>query len=117
MFRADWNWWSNSRSAPVRDAPPQELVTPDGSCAPVETAPRGIGLGMTECDLVRLAGPFDQIDLGANERGERTAVLTYARGERAGVYRFTSGLLTVIEAPPEPVRPQRPQRRQSPRRN
>lgn len=111
MFRRDWNWWSNSRPAPVRTAVPEDLVTSDGACPADESTARAPALGMTECDLVRLAGPVDQVAIGANERGERTAVITYAKGDRAGIYRFTSGLLTVIEAPPEPERPRRPQRR------
>jgi hypothetical protein len=65
---------------------------------------------MTECDLVRLAGPADRIEIGANERGQRTAVMTYPQGERAGIYRFTSGVLVSVERPPEPPKPQRPQR-------
>jgi hypothetical protein len=65
---------------------------------------------MTECDLVRLAGPAERVEIGANERGQRTAVITYPQGERAGVYRFLSGVLVSVERPPEPAKPQRPQR-------
>jgi hypothetical protein len=60
---------------------------------------------MTECDLVRIAGPTNQIDVGTNERGERTAVLTYPQGERAGIYRFASGLLVSIEGLPQAAAP------------
>lgn len=112
MFRADWNWWSNSKPAPapMRTAAPQDLVAPDGSCPP--GAAREPALGMTECELVHIAGPTSQVVIGANERGERTAVITYPQGERAGIYRFTAGLLTAIDRAPEPERPQRrPQRR------
>jgi hypothetical protein len=113
MFRADWNWWSNSRPPPVRAAAPEDLVGSNGGCSPGGTGPVGITLGITECDLVRTAGPTDQIVIGANDRGERTAVITYPQGERAGVYRFTAGLLTVIDRVPEPESPQRrPARRQ-----
>ena len=116
LFRADWNWWSNNAPAPgsARTAAPAEgLVGPDGSCPADEGGARGVALGMTECELVRAAGPTDSIEIGANERGERTAVLTYPRGERAGIYRFTSGLLVSIERVAEapPPRPQRPARR------
>ena len=110
MFRADWNWWSNSRPAPVRTAAPDQFVAPDGTCVQVESQPRGIALGMTECDLIRIIGTTDQIVIGQNERGERTAVITVPQGERAGVYRFSAGLLTSIEAPPQPERPSRRRR-------
>ena len=66
----------------------------------------------TECQLVRMAGPTQEVAIGANERGERTAAITYPQGEHAGIYRFTAGLLTTIDRAPEPARPQRrPQRR------
>ena len=113
MFRRDWNWWSNSRPAPVRTATPEDLVNSDSACPTGESSARAPALGMTECDLVRMVGPADQVAIGANERGERTAVFTDTKGDRAGTYRFTSGLLTVIEAPPEPERPQRRQQRRT----
>jgi hypothetical protein len=114
MFRADWAWWSGrgrevgAWSATVAaDA----LVGPDGVCATIsDQTPKGIGLGMTECDLVRLAGPAERVEIGANERGQRTAVITYPQGERAGIYRFLSGVLVSVERAPEPAKPQRPQR-------
>ena len=113
MFRKDWNWWSNSRPAPVRAAAPAALVGPDGACpAAAGETPSGIALGMAECDLVRVAGATDQIAISADAAGDRVAVLTYPAGERAGIYRFTSGLLVSIERVPEPEKPQRPQRRQ-----
>lgn len=108
MFRADWNWWSNNRPAPVQQAPAEALVGADGSC-PSEVAGQlhGVALGMTECELIRIAGPTERIQIGANERGERSTTITYGEGERAGVYRFASGLLVSIEKAPEPERPQR----------
>ena len=113
LNRADWSWWSGGRQAASLSpaGTPEGLVGPDGVCAVVSDQPgRGVGLGMTECDLVRLAGPADRIEIGANERGQRTAVMTYPQGERAGIYRFTSGVLVSVERPPEPPKPQRPQR-------
>jgi len=113
LFRADWNWWRSGAPTPaaMRAAGPEALVASDGTCpAEPERAPRAIALGMTECDLVRLAGPTDKIEIGASAQGERTAVLTYPQGERAGVYRFTSGLLVSIEQIAEPAKPQKPSR-------
>lgn len=121
MFRADWKWWQKS-SAPAapRAASPQHLVGADGSC-PDSIAPRGVALGMSECELIRSAGPTQNIQIGRNERGERTAVIVYASGERAGSYSFTSGLLTSVEAvapPPAPARkPAKKPRKPPPPRN
>ena len=36
--------------------------------------PGGIALEMTECDVVKRAGAPEQVELGTNERGERTVV-------------------------------------------
>ena len=83
----------------------EALVGADGACATPAQTPRGVALGMTECDLVALAGPTDRIEIGADERGQRSAVLTYPNGDRAGIYRFTSGLLTVIDRVPEEPKP------------
>lgn len=108
LVRADWSWWSSgSKAAPpplgLAAAPAEALITSDGACPAESVASpgRGIGLGMTECDLVRLAGRPVGIELGANERGERSAVLTYPQGDRAGIYRFNSGVLVTIERLPE----------------
>ena len=117
MSRADWTWWrgGGSRDVPalsMTTAPPGGLVAPDGRCPEDANQPvRGIGLGMTECDLVRQVGPTGGIEIGTNERGERTAVITYQQGERAGVYRFTSGLLVSIERAPDAPAATKPQRR------
>jgi hypothetical protein len=106
-----------------------DLVGPEGQCSvagseqagaesgaaagQAQTAPMlgGIALQMTECDVVRRAGPVEKIDLGANERGERSLVLTYLRGPWPGVYRFAGGRLVSIErAPGAPVAPEKPQK-------
>jgi hypothetical protein len=57
---------------------------------------------MSECDVVKRAGSPEQVQIGANDRNERTAVLTYIRGPRPGIYHFTSGRLTLMERAPEP---------------
>jgi hypothetical protein len=57
---------------------------------------------MTECAVVLRAGPPERFEVGTNERGERTVVLTYIRGHRPGVYRFAAGRLYSIERPPGP---------------
>ncbi len=69
---------------------------------------RGIALDMTECEVVRIAGVTDRVEISANERGQRTAVLTYVTGSRPGIYRFVSGRLASIERGPEPPAPAKP---------
>jgi hypothetical protein len=100
-----------------------ELVGPDGQCTPeqipatpagaAQAAPPplgGITLQMTECDVVRRAGAVEKFEFGANERGERSLVLTYLRGPWPGVYRFAGGRLVSIERAAEPAveKPQKP---------
>lgn len=65
---------------------------------------------MTECGL---AGPTDRVDVRINELGEREPVITYPSGERAGIYRFQSGVLVSVERVPDAVlaKPARPTRR------
>ena len=69
----------------------------------------GISLQMTECDVVGRIGTPDRVDLGSTERGDRSAVLTYTRGARPGVYRFSGGRLTSIERGAESA-PERPKK-------
>jgi hypothetical protein len=119
-----WGRASFERSVSAAD-----LVGPDGQCSvagpeqaaaesgaaagQAQTAPPalgGISLRMTECDVVRRAGPVEKIDLGANERGERSLVLTYVRGPSPGVYRFAGGRLVSIERAPGPPTAEKPQK-------
>jgi hypothetical protein len=68
----------------------------------------GIGLEMTECDVVRRAGAPENMQLGTNERTERTLTLTYIHGTRPGIYSFVAGRLVTIERAPEPPEPTKP---------
>jgi hypothetical protein len=74
----------------------------------------GIALQMTECDVVRRAGAPERVEFGTGQRGERTVVLTYIRGQRPGIYRFAGGRLYSIERAPEP--PQTKQKKSRPRK-
>jgi hypothetical protein len=79
----------------------------------------GISLQMTECEVVNRAGAPDNIEVGVNDRGERAVALTFVRGPRPGIYRFSAGRLYSIERGPEPpaatpARPQRPPAKKSP---
>lgn len=123
----EWNPYSKASSGTLapslarKTATAADFVSADGSCADTTGAtgddraspsvPDGgpVMLQMTECALVRALGMPERVDLGANERGERSAKLLYRRGERPGLYSFTSGVLTEIERvePPEPPKPQK----------
>ena len=95
-----------------------ELVSAEGACpgmAPVgapadanaSTAPVSgtVALGHTECDVVRGIGAPENVSFSNNARGDRIAVITYSRGQRAGIYTFTGGRLSSIERGPEPEAP------------
>jgi hypothetical protein len=96
---------------PIRPFGAPSLINPDGSCAPVgdpEFASGGIALDMSECDVVQRAGAPDNIEVTPGPRGERAVVLTYARGDRPGIYRFVAGRLVSMERGPEPPAPEKP---------
>jgi hypothetical protein len=133
LFNAgDWAALSKPKEKlSSRPVGPEDLLSADGACAsasppvlaatdpPANAAPPsgvGIALDMTECDVVGRAGPPERFEVASNERGERTVVLTYLRGERPGIYRFVSGRLVSVEragdAPP-PAKPQRPVKRRA----
>ena len=123
---------------PSQFAPKQESATPitpgqlvDGSgyCAdmgaspvpsaenagdPAAAAPavaptgRNVALQMSECEVVRSMGRPGDIQIAANERGDRMVTMTYMTPERP-IYRFIAGRLASIERgaeppPPEPVK-------------
>jgi hypothetical protein len=127
LSRPDWLTYSGGKNEfALRQVTDADLMSADGQCAATaeqaaaaagsedgtpQTAgllPGGIALQMTECDVVRRAGAPEQLQFGTNERGERTAVITYVRGSRPGVYHFVAGRLASIERAPEPAtaRPQ-----------
>jgi hypothetical protein len=100
---------------------PEDYVDASGACAsaPASAAAEpaaagsnpalstgGVGLGMTECQVVQRAGQPNSIDIGA-ENNARKAVLTYAGGTWPGIYTFVDGRLKVVDriAAPEPAKP------------
>jgi hypothetical protein len=91
--------------------PPDQFVNADGSCAAGADNPGGgVGLGMSECQVVGRVGVPENVEITANERGQRAVTLTYIRGARPGIYRFVTGRLKVIEAAPAPPEPPKPVR-------
>jgi hypothetical protein len=105
---------------------PNDLIGANGSCLAAVAAPaqpsnqaaspaaapevpsalgEGVGLGMSECDIVHRAGQPTNIQLGTNPNGDRTAVLTFQSGPRPGIYRFERGRLVEMDEVAEPAPP------------
>jgi hypothetical protein len=57
----------------------------------------GIALGMSECDVVFRAGAPSAVQIGKNPNDDRTAVVTFNSGPRAGIYHFQAGALVEVE--------------------
>ena len=111
------------QTRPVTDS---DLVDTNGSCPAAAVPPaaggqaagpapsgsdasrlgEGVGLGMTECEVVTRAGPPNSVQLGRNPNGDRTAILNYQSGPRPGIYHFERGRLMQMDrvevAPPPP---------------
>jgi hypothetical protein len=92
--------------SPAEEHP--NLLTAEGQCSAAgsdqEPVPLGIALHMTECQVVRLAGPVEKFELGSDSRDQRLLVLTYLQGPHPGIYRFSGGRLVVIQRAPSPGR-------------
>ncbi|MFL6831089.1 MAG: hypothetical protein ACJ8F0_00755 [Xanthobacteraceae bacterium] len=116
LRKPDWATFSGGKhDFTLRPVTAADLVNAAGQCssesAQAGTDPTagaappvagGIALQMTECDVVRRAGPVEKIDFGSDERGERIVTLTYLRGPLPGIYRFEGGRLVSIERAPTP---------------
>jgi len=118
MAAADPNAAPNAAPAPAPQPAPNADATGGDpvTIPPGGTASSGIGLGMTECDVVRRAGAPEKIEFGTNERSERSVTLTYIHGMRPGIYTFASGRLVSIERAPEPPAPVKPVKPVNPKR-
>jgi hypothetical protein len=116
LRKPDWATFSGGKNEfSLRPVTAADLVNAAGQCsAETEQAGTdsttagsapvagGIALQMTECDVVRRAGPVEKIDFGSDDRGERSVTLTFLRGPWPGVYRFAGGRLVSIERAPAP---------------
>jgi hypothetical protein len=124
---------SSLPETPIKPVTNEDLIDTSGHCAGVvvgadpnipgsqqqEFSPMissGVALGMTECDVVKRAGHPERVEFGTSERNDRTVTLTYLRGPRPRIYRFTAGRLTSIERVAEPTPPPRQQKKPPPRR-
>src|SRR4029079_184688 len=99
-------------SVPLKNDP--DLLTPEGQCSAAGSdqgaVPLGIALHMTECEVVRLAGPVEKFEFGSDSRDQRLLVLTYLQGPHPGIYRFSGGRLVVIERAPSRAEASPPKR-------
>jgi hypothetical protein len=105
---------TEGRCAGAFAAQPSSEGGPPPEPGNIPVIPSGIALDMTECDVVKRAGAPERVEIGTNERSERTAILTFIRGAQPGIYRFTTGRLTSMERAPEPPpapKPAKPQKR------
>jgi hypothetical protein len=99
-------------SVPLKNDP--RLLNAEGQCSAAESGQEavhlGIALQMTECEVVRLAGPVEKFEFGSDSRGQRLLVLTYLQGPHPGIYRFSGGRLVVIERGPSQAEASPPKR-------
>lgn len=105
---------SVGRTGPVAAA---ELVDAQGMCAsgagvvasegePAVQSARGVGLYMTECQVVQLLGVPQATNVSRTPRGEREVTMTFLTAEQAGIYRFVGGRLKSIERAPDAAEPE-----------
>jgi hypothetical protein len=96
-------------AAAAPPAPPQAQASPAAPAAPAPATESllggGVALGMSECDVVARAGAPSQVQLGKNPNGDRTAVLTFTGGPRAGIYHFERGELMTMDRVATPAPP------------
>ncbi len=134
----EWAKANQARTATTRAITQNDLINPDGSCAfaaatdgvapptsdageatlsgqgPLPVVQSGVGLGMTECQVLQRTGAPDTFNISA-EGTERVATLTVTRGSWPGLYRFRGGRLASIERvdvpkAAKPVRSSRPKK-------
>lgn len=86
-------------------APSNQAASPAPPPEPQSTLGEGVGLGMSECEVVYRAGQPTNIQLGKSPNGDRTAVLTFQSGPRPGIYRFQRGRLVEMDELPEASSP------------
>jgi hypothetical protein len=89
-------------------APPPDRLQPEGGLGVMPSGPAllgGIGLGMTECQVVRRAGTPSNLSIGSDKKGDRMVVLSYLEGNWPGIYHFQSGRLKEVDAAPGQVQP------------
>lgn len=102
----------NFQAGPQAPSSPNANPAPPANPAPAPVL-RGVALGMTECEVVRILGRTERVEISANERGQRSLTLTYPQGSRPGIYRFAAGRLVSVESAGEPPAPQNPAKKKA----
>lgn len=93
----------NERSVSARIGTEEPLLGPDGRCteasldpSTLRGRPQGVGLGISECDLVRLKGAPDDVLIGGSGKGEREVQALYQEPSGKKLYLFTDNRLVRI---------------------
>jgi hypothetical protein len=93
----DGNGACRASAAQPQPAPSDQAGNPAAPASAPADFGEGVGLGMSECDVVGRAGQPNNIQIGNNPNGDRTAVLTYNSGPRPGIYHFERGRLMQLD--------------------
>jgi len=98
-------------------APPESADAALAGQGPLPGLQSGVGLGMTECEVLLRTGQPERFDSGA-EGTERVMTMTVTRGQSPGLYRFRGGRLVSIEridvpAPPKAAKQKSPAKKSS----
>lgn len=127
MFKTpEWAKPTQVRTSQTRAITQADLINADGSCAmPASTdgaaspspdadpsagqgqmplAAGGVGLGMSECEVLQRTGAPSTFNIGS-EGTSRVVTLTVTQGPSPGLYRFRDGRLVTmerVEVPPPP---------------
>jgi hypothetical protein len=94
-------------------APQASEQNPQPPAQPGVIPTRGVGLRMTECQVVGALGRPAEVQIAADPQGERTVTMIYPAADRP-IYKFTNGRLVSVERGAQPP-PEKPQRRQAKR--
>jgi hypothetical protein len=104
----DGNGACPASAAAPPTAPSDQAASPGAPANPPQALGEGVGLGMSECEVVARAGQPNNVQVGKAPNGDRTALLTYDSGPRPGIYHFERGRLMQmdrVDVPPPPPPP------------
>lgn len=92
-------------AAPAPEVQAAGNPAPSSPGAPDEAAQLrgGVAVGMSECDVIARVGHPASVNLGTNQNGDRTAVITFTGGPRPGAYHFVGGRLAEMDRVAEPA--------------
>jgi hypothetical protein len=96
---------ASAAAAPPPPAPSDQAASPAAPATPPSPLGEGVGLGMSECEVIARAGQPNNFQIGKAPNGDRTALLTYDSGPRPGIYHFERGRLMQmdrVDVPPPP---------------